>query len=148
MSQLHNRGVKDILIACLAQQCFSGLKDFTEAINTVYPDTQVQLCVEHMLRYSMKFVHYKDCKAIAHDLKLIYGADTEALAVANLEQFDKTWSDKYPQIAKSWQANWSGLSVFFNYPKDIRKAIYTTNAIESLNSVLRSAVNKRKVSSD
>lgn len=145
MSQLHNRGVKDILIACVAKQCFSGLKGFTEAINTVYPDTQVQLCVVHMLRYSMKFVPYKDRKAIAHDLKLIYGADIEALAVANLEQFDKTWSDKYPQIAKSWQANWSGLSVFFNYPKDIRKAIYTTNAIESLNSVLRFAVNKRKV---
>lgn len=140
MTQLQNRGVKDILIACV-----DGLKGFTEAINTVYPDTQVQLCVVHMLRYSMKFVPYKDRKAIAHDLKLIYGADTEELAVANLEQFDKTWSDKYPQIAKSWQANWSGLSVFFNYPKDIRKAIYTTNAIESLNSVLRSAVNKRKV---
>lgn len=76
-----------------------------------------------MLRYSMKFVPYKDRKAIAYDLKLIYGADTEELALANLEQFDKTWSDKYPQIAKSWQANWSGLSVFFNYPKDIRKAI-------------------------
>ena len=140
MTQLQNRGVKDILIACV-----DGLKGFTEAINTVYPDTQVQLCVVHMLRYSMKFVPYKNRKAIANDLKLIYGADTEELAVANLEQFDKTWSDKYPQIAKSWQANWSGLSVFFNYPKDIRKAIYTTNAIESLNSVLRSAVNKRKV---
>ena len=140
MTQLQNRGVKDILIACV-----DGLKGFTEVINTVYPDTQVQLCVVHMLRYSMKFVPYKDRKAIAYDLKLIYGADTEELALANLEQFDKTWSDKYPQIAKSWQANWSGLSVFFNYPKDIRKAIYTTNAIESLNSVLRSAVNKRKV---
>ena len=104
MTQLQNRGVKDILIACLAKQCFSGLKGFTEAINTVYPDTQVQLCVVNMLRYSMKFVSYKDRKAIAHDLKLIYGADTEALTVANLEQF-KTWSDKYPQIAKSWQAN-------------------------------------------
>ena len=85
----------------IAKQCFSGLQGFTEAINTVYPDTQVQLCVVHMLRYSMKFVHYKDRKAIAHDLKLIYGADTEALAVANLEHFDKTWSSKYPQIAKS-----------------------------------------------
>ena len=91
MTQLQNRGVKDILIACLAKQWFSGLKGFTEAINTVYPDTQVQLCVVHMLRYSMKFVPYKDRKAIAHDLKLIYGADTEELAVANLEQFDKTW---------------------------------------------------------
>lgn len=88
--------VKDIPIACV-----DGLKGFTEAIHTVYPDTQVQPCVVHMLRYSMKFVPYKDRKAIAHDLKLVYGADTEALAVANLEQFDKTWSDKYPQIAKS-----------------------------------------------
>ena len=140
LTELQNRGLKDILIACV-----DGLKGFADAINTVYPNTQVQLCVVHMLRYSMKFVPYKDRKAIAHDLKLIYGADTEELAVANLEQFDKTWSDKYPQIAKSWQVNWSGLSVFFNYPKDIRKAIYTTNAIESLNSVLRSAVNKRKV---
>lgn len=140
LTELQNRGLKDILIACV-----DGLKGFTEAIHTVYPHTQVQLCVVHMLRYSMKFVPYKDRKAIAHDLKQIYSADTEALALANLDQFDKTWSDRYPQIAKSWQANWAGLSVFFNYPKDIRKAIYTTNAIESLNSVIRSSVNKRKV---
>ncbi|STY81672.1 Transposase and inactivated derivatives [Moraxella veridica] len=98
-----------------------------------------------MVRYSMKFVPYKGRKAIACDLKSIYGADTEALTLANLEQFDKLWADKYPQIVKSWQANWQGLSAFLNYPKDIRRAIYTTNAIESLNSVLRSAENRRKV---
>lgn len=140
LTELQNRGVQDILIACV-----DGLKGFPDAINTVYPNAQVQLCIVHMLRYSMKFVPWKDRKAIASGLKAIYGADTLELAETNLEHFDKVWGEKYPHVVKSWRNNWEGLTVFFNYPKDIRKAIYTTNAIESLNSVIRTAVNKRKV---
>lgn len=140
LTELQNRGVQDILIACV-----DGLKGFSEAINTVYPNTQVQLCIVHMVRYSMKFVPWKDRRKVAADLKAIYGADTLELAEANLEQFDDTWGDKYPHVVTSWRNNWEGLTVFFGYPKDIRKAIYTTNAIESLNSVIRTAVNKRKI---
>ena len=140
LTELQNRGVQDILIACV-----DGLKGFSEAINTVYPNTQVQLCIVHMVRYSMKFVPWKDRRKVAADLKAVYGADTLELAEANLEQFDDTWGDKYPHVIKSWRNNWEGLTVFFGYPKDIRKAIYTTNAIESLNSVIRTAVNKRKI---
>ncbi len=98
-----------------------------------------------MVRYSMTFVSWTDKKKVAADLKAIYGADTLEIAQANLEYFDETWGDKHPHVVKSWHSNWEGLAVFFNYPKDIRKAIYTTNAIESLNSVIRTAVNKRKV---
>ncbi|MGP5121245.1 IS256 family transposase, partial [Psychrobacter alimentarius] len=140
LTELQNRGVQDILIACV-----DGLKGFSEAINTVYPNTQVQLCIVHMVRYSMKFVPWKDRRKVAADLKAVYGADTLELAEANLEQFDDTWGDKYPHVVTSWRNNWEGLTVFFGYPKDIRKAIYTTNAIESLNSVIRTAVNKRKI---
>lgn len=140
LTELQNRGVQDILIACV-----DGLKGFSEAINTVYPNTQVQLCIVHMVRYSMKFVPWKDRRKVAADLKAVYGADTLELAEANLEQFDDTWGDKYPHVVTSWRNNWEGLTVFFGYPKNIRKAIYTTNAIESLNSVIRTAVNKRKI---
>jgi len=140
LTELQNRGVQDILIACV-----DGLKGFPDAINTVYPKAEVQLCIVHMVRYSMKFVPWMNKKKVAADLKAIYGADTLELATANLERFDETWGDEYPHVVKSWRSNWEGLTVFFNYPKDIRKAIYTTNAIESLNSVIRTAVNKRKV---
>ncbi|MGP5060031.1 IS256 family transposase [Psychrobacter celer] len=140
LTELQNRGVQDILIACV-----DGLKGFSEAINTVYPNTQVQLCIVHMVRYSMKFVPWKDRRKVAADLKAVYGADTLELAEANLEQFDDTWGDKYPHVVTSWRNNWEGLTVFFGYPKDIRRVIYTTNAIESLNSVIRTAVNKRKI---
>lgn len=135
LTELQNRGVQDILIACV-----DGLKGFSEAINTVYRNTQVQLGIVHMVRYSMKFVPWKDRRKVAADLKAVYGADTLELAEANLEQFDDTWGDKYPHVVTSWRNNWEGLTVFFDYPKDIRKAIYTTNAIESLNSVIRTAV--------
>ena len=140
LTELQNRGVQDILIACV-----DGLKGFPDAINTVYPKAKVQLCIVHMVRYSMKFVPWTDKKAVAADLKAIYGADTLEIAEANLEHFDETWGTEYPHVIKSWRNNWEGLTVFFEYPKDIRKVIYTTNAIESLNSVIRTAVNKRKV---
>ncbi|WP_025650619.1 MULTISPECIES: IS256 family transposase, partial [unclassified Psychrobacter] len=116
LTELQNRGVQDILIACV-----DGLKGFPDAINTVYPNAQVQLCIVHMVRYSMKFVPWTNKKAVAADLKAIYGADTLEIAEANLEHFDEVWGTEYPHVVKSWRNNWEGLTVFFNYPKDIRK---------------------------
>lgn len=140
LTELQNRGVKDILIACV-----DGLKGFPDAINTVYPDTHIQLCIVHMVRNSMKFVPWKNYKAITADLKAIYQASTEEKALLSLDQFAERWDEKYPQISKSWRAHWHNLNTLFNYPQDIRKAIYTTNAIESLNSVIRKATKKRKL---
>ena len=140
LTELQNRGVKDILIACV-----DGLKGFPDAINAVYPDTQIQLCIVHMVRNAMKFVPWKDYKVVAEDLKLIYKSATEEEALQALAQFAERWDDKYPQISKSWHAHWHNLNTLFAYPQDIRKAIYTTNAIESLNSVIRKAVKKRKL---
>lgn len=140
LTELQNRGLKDILIACV-----DGLKGFPDAISAVYPQTQIQLCIVHMVRNSVKFVPYKDYKAVATGLKRIYQSATEEEALHELELFGQQWDDKYPQISRSWQANWSNLNTLFRYPEDIRRAIYTTNAIESLNSVIRKAINKRKL---
>ena len=140
LTELQNRGVKDILIACV-----DGLKGFPDAINTVYPDTHIQLCIVHMVRNSMKYVPWKDYKAVTADLKQIYQSITEEEALQALDQFAERWDDKYPQISRSWRANWDNLNTLFNYPEDIRRAIYTTNAIESLNSVIRKAIKKRKL---
>lgn len=130
LTELKNRGLNDILIACV-----DGLKGFPDAINSVYPQTRIQLCIIHMVHYSLKYVSWKDYKAVTSDLKRIYQAVTEELALQALETFATTWDGKYPQISKSWFNHWSHLNTFFAYPVDIRKAIYTTNAIESLNSV-------------
>ncbi len=140
LTELKNRGVQDILIACV-----DGLKGFPEAINSVYPQTQIQLCIIHMVRNSLKYVSWKDYKAVTAGLKTVYRAATEASALISLEKFALIWDEKYPQISKSWYAHWENLNTFFAYPDDIRKAIYTTNAIESLNSVIRHAIKKRKV---
>lgn len=140
LTELQNRGVKDILIACV-----DGLKGFPDAINTAYPQTQIQLCIVHMVRNAMKYVPWKDYKAVAADLKKIYQSVTEEEALLALEQFAEHWDDKYPQISRSWRAHWDNLNTLFNYPEDIRKVIYTTNAIESLNSVIRKAIKKRKL---
>ncbi|CED61071.1 IS256 family transposase [Moritella viscosa] len=140
LTELQNRGVEDILIACV-----DGLKGFPDAINTVYPETHIQLCIVHMIRNSLRFVSWKDYKAVTADLKRIYQADTEDIALMERDAFSERWDDKYPQISKSWISNWENLNTFFRYPKDIRKAIYTTNAIESLNSVIRKAIKNRKV---
>lgn len=145
LTELKNRGLQDILIACLAKQCFSGLKGFPDAINSVYPQTHIQLCIIHMLRNSLKYVSWKDYKAVTQDLKAVYQSPTEEAALMALDQFAQTWDDKYPQISKSWRTHWENLNTFFAYPAEIRKAIYTTNAIESLNSVIRQAIKKRKV---
>lgn len=140
LTELQNRGVKDILIACV-----DGLKGFPEAINTAFPETQIQLCIVHMVRNSVKYVPWKDYKPVTADLKRIYQSATEDEALLALDQFSDRWDDKYPQISKSWRAHWHNLNTLFSYPEDIRKAIYTTNAIESLNSVIRKAVKKRKL---
>ena len=140
LTELQNRGVKGILIACI-----DGLKGFPDAINTVYPETQIQLCIVHMVRNSVKYVPWKDCKPVTAELKLIYQAATEEDALLALDRFSDHWHDKYPQISRSWCAHWENLNTLFRYPPDIRKAIYTTNAIESLNSVIRKAIKKRKL---
>lgn len=140
LTELQNRGVKDILIACV-----DGLKGFPDAINAVFPKTQVQLCIVHMVRNSVKYVPWKDYKAVTADLKKIYQSVTEEEALLALDQFCDHWDDQYPQISKSWRAHWENLNTLFNYPADIRKVIYTTNAIESLNSVIRKAIKKRKL---
>lgn len=140
LTELQTRGVKDILIACV-----DGLKGFPDAINTVFPETQIQLCIVHMVRNSIKFVPWKDYKPVTADLKQIYQANTEEEALLALERFSERWDSKYPQISKSWRSHWDNLNTLFRYPDDIRKAIYTTNAIESLNSVIRKAIKKRKL---
>lgn len=140
LTELKNRGLQDILIACV-----DGLKGFPDAINSVYPQTHIQLCIIHMVRNSLKYVSWKDYKAVTSGLKTIYQAPTEEAALMALDKFSGLWDEKYPQISKSWHAHWENLNTFFGYPSDIRKAIYTTNAIESLNSVIRAAIKKRKV---
>ena len=140
LTELQNRGIKDILIACV-----DGLKGFPDAINAAFPETQIQLCIVHMVRNSVKYVPWKDYKPVTTDLKRIYQATTEEQALLALDTFSEKWDDKYPQISRSWRAHWENLNTLFAYPEDIRKAIYTTNAIESLNSVIRKATKKRKV---
>jgi transposase-like protein len=140
LTELQNRGVNDILIACV-----DGLKGFPDAINTAFPQTQIQLCIVLMIRNSVKYVPWKDYKSVTADLKKIYQSVTEEEALLALDDFEARWDDKYPQISRSWRAHWDNLNTLFLYPQDIRKAIYTTNAIESLNSVIRKALKKRKL---
>ncbi len=138
VTELKNRGVKDIFIACV-----DGLKGFPEAIEAVYPKTEVQLCLVHLVRYSLAFVSFKDRKDVAADLKAIYRAATEQEAARQLEAFAERWNDRYPLIAKSWRSNWARLIPMFSYPEEIRRAIYTTNVIESLNMTLRKTIKTR-----
>jgi len=140
LTELKNRGVEDILIACV-----DGLTGFPQAIEAVYPETRVQLCVVHMVRNSLKYVAWKDYKAVTADLKTIYRAPTEAEARRQLEAFGERWKEKYCQIAKMWDRHWPNLITLFDYPPEIRKTIYTTNAIESLNSVIRKSTRQRKI---
>ena len=140
LTELQTRGVKDILIACV-----DGLKGFPDAIQAVFPQTQIQLCIVHMVRNSVRYVPWKDYKAVTADLKKIYQSATEEEALQALEQLSQRWDSKYPQISRSWHAHWDNINTLFKYPDDIRKAIYTTNAIESLNSVIRKVIKKRKL---
>ena len=140
LTELKARGVQDILIACV-----DGLKGFPDAIAVEFPQTRVQLCIVHMVRNSLRYVSWKDYKAVTAALKTIYQSPTEDQALSNLEQFGRAWDSQYPQISKSWTAHWANLRTIFEYPPEIRKAIYTTNAVESLNSVIRAATKRRKV---
>ena len=140
LTDLKNRGVEHMLIACV-----DGLKGFPDAINSTFPDAKIQLCIVHMVRNSLKLVPWKDYKAVTSDLKQIYQSITEQEASLELDRFSEKWGDKYPQISKSWRSHWGNLITIFDYPADIRKVIYTTNAIESLNSVIRKSVKTRKV---
>ncbi|WKT62280.1 IS256 family transposase [Microbulbifer thermotolerans] len=140
LTELKSRGLEDILIACV-----DGLKGFPEAIAAEYPNTTVQLCIVHMVRNALKYVSWKDYRAVTADLKSIYTSATEAAARVELERFAEKWDDLYPQISKSWSTHWPNLITLFDYPPEIRKVIYTTNAIESLNSVIRKATRQRKV---
>lgn len=140
LTDIKNRGVEDILIACM-----DGLTGFPDAVKAVFPDTHIQHCIVHMIRNSTKFVSYKDLKAVCRDLKEVYSAINAESGHEALEEFGKKWNDKYPMIQASWERNWNDLTEFFNYPKDIRRAIYTTNAIESLNFSLRK-VTRNKLS--
>ena len=133
-----NRGVQDIFIACM-----DGLTGFPDAVRAVYPAAKVQLCIVHMVRNSTKYVSYKDLKAVCHDLKQIYTAVNEEEALEALEDFGKNWNSKYPMIQRSWEAHWDDLNEFFAYPEEIRRVIYTTNAIESLNASLRKVTKNR-----
>lgn len=140
LTELQQRGVQDIFIAAV-----DGLTGFPEAINAVYPKTKIQLCIVHMVRNSLKFVSWKERKAVAADLKKIYQSLTVEEAERELEAFAERWDEKYPSISKAWRKHWPNLITLFEYPDDIRRVIYTTNAIESLNSVIRQAVKNRKV---
>jgi putative transposase len=138
VTELKNRGVTDIFIACV-----DGLKGFPEAIEAVFPKAQVQLCIVHMVRNSLRFVSWKQRKEVAADLKVIYQAPTVDQAETNLTAFAKKWDASHPTIAKSWRNNWERIIPMFSYPPEIRKAIYTTNAIESLNMSLRKVTKNR-----
>jgi putative transposase len=138
ITELHNRGLRDILIACV-----DGLKGLAEAIESVYPRTQVQVCIVHMVRNSLRFVSWKDRKKVASQLRTVYQAVSEEQALDALSAFEQSWSERYGMIGKSWRTNWQRLRPFFAYPADIRRAMYTTNTIESLNNGLRKVTRNR-----
>ena len=140
LTELNQRGIKDILIACV-----DGLTGFPEAINAVFPKTKVQLCIVHLVRNSLRYVSYKDMKAVAGDLKSIYQSVNVEQAESALLAFSEKWDAKYPAISRSWTNHWHNIITIFAFPQDIRKIIYTTNAIESLNSVIRKSINNRKI---
>ena len=140
MNGLKNRGLQDILIACV-----DGLTGFPAAIEAVYPKTEIQQCIIHQIRNTTKFVSYKDIKALMADLKKVYAAIDEQTALTELENFDDKWRGKYPKIAISWSDNWANLSTYFKYPQEVRTLIYTTNAIEGFNRQLRKVTKNKGV---
>ncbi len=140
LTDLRNRGLSDIFVACI-----DGLSGFAEAIHTAYPQTSVQLCLVHLVRAALRYVSTQDSQAVARDLKKIYQAATVLEAEQALESFAQAWDAQYPTIAKMWRAKWTDIITLFDYPPAIRKAIYTTNAIESVNSVIRKFTRNRKI---
>lgn len=139
-TEMKNRGLQDILIACT-----DNLSGMNEAITATFPKTEHQLCIVHQIRNSLKYVSYKDRKELAKNLKPIYAASTEEEAMFALEDFSKKWDHKYPQISKSWLDNWANLAIFLEYPASIRRIIYTTNSIESVNSQLRKVTKNKRI---
>ena len=139
-NELRNRGVEDILIFCA-----DNLSGISESILACYPNAEIQKCIVHQIRNSLKYVSYKDRKELSTDLKSIYKSATEAEGLEALEKFDEKWQSKYPHIAKSWRSNWSELSVFYKYSPEIRRMIYTTNPIESVNRGIRKRIKTRSV---
>lgn len=137
---LKNRGVQDILIACV-----DGLNGFPQAIEAVYPKTEIQQCIIHQIRNTTNYVSYKDLKKLMADLKMVYAAPDEAAALEELESFGEKWNSKYPKIYKSWSEHWATLSTYFKYPNEVRKLIYTTNAIEGFNRQLRKVTKSKTV---
>lgn len=140
LTDIQNRGVKDILIACI-----DNLKGFAEAIETIFPKTEVQLCVVHQIRNSTRYVASKDIRAVIKTLKEVYEASTKEQAEKGLALLEDEWAEKYPAMVKSWFNNWERLSNYFKYPKEIRKIIYTTNIIESFHSQLRKVTKSKRV---
>jgi putative transposase len=138
LTELRNRGVKDILIACV-----DGLKGFPQAIESVFPETRIQLCIVHLVRASLNYVNWKERKAVAADLKLIYRAATEGQAEQELADFIAKWGNKYQAIGRLWKENWSRVIPLFEFPAEIRRVIYTTNAVESLHMSLRKIIKTR-----
>jgi len=143
LNDLKSRGVKDVLIFCV-----DGLKGFPEAIKATFPQSDIQRCIVHQIRSSTKYVNYKDRKTVCADLKGIYQASTEDEALHNLEVFQQKWNAKYPYISQSWLNNWDTLSTYFKYPNEIRRLIYTTNTIESINSIFRKLTKNRNAFPD
>ena len=137
---LKNRGVQDILIACV-----DGLNGFPQAIEAAYPKTEIQQCIIHQIRNTTNYVSYKDLKKLMADLKMVYAAPDEAAALEELESFGEKWNSKYPKIYKSWSERWATFSTYFKYPNEVRKLIYTTNAIEGFNRQLRKVTKSRTV---
>jgi putative transposase len=138
LTELRKRGLEDILIACI-----DGLKGFPEAVESLFPKTQVQQCIVHMIRHSLRYVGWKQRREVAHDLRAIYTGLTEEAGLAALEAFRAKWDSTFPSIGRSWQQNWATLAPFFGYPVPIRKVMYTTNTIESINSSIRKVTKKR-----
>ncbi len=139
MTDLKNRGLNDIFIVCV-----NGLSGFPEAIQTAYPKTKVQLCIVHLVRAALKYVNDEDSREVIADLKKIYQAASAIEAEEELEKFSKKWDAKYPTISKQWRLKWPHIVSMFEFPTQIRKAIYTTNVIESVNSVIRKFTRNRK----
>jgi transposase-like protein len=140
LDKIKNRGVEDIMIVLVG-----GLTGFGEAIHAVFPQAEIQGCIVHQIRYSAKFISYKDLKPFMADLKLVYKAGTEELAVSALDALDENWDRKYPASIASWKNNWPQLSTYFKYPAEIRKLIYTTNSIENFNCQLRKVTKSRTI---
>ena len=140
LNGLRNRGVEDIFIACT-----DNLTGFSAAIEAVFPKTEIQNCIIHQIRNSTRYVSYKDLKALIADLKAVYAAVDEAAALEALEVFAQRWDKKYPKISASWQDNWPNLSTYFKFPQEVRRLIYTTNAIEGFNRQLRKVTKAKSV---